>query len=435
MLRTVAAVTENARLVVINRSPEPNEMGVPIDTTLELEIVDLGPAGIDVPATRVFVDEELAFDGAVSSPFQSGFDGPLASFTRGADSLRLVLHPVEPFSSLAAPVVRLVSSSKDGVSLDLSYPFTIKDRTAPRLLAAQATAQKVVRVAFDEPVALPVGWRFEFAALAGPAVPLGVVSATVDGSVVELALDTEMTPDVEYEVTAFGVTDHYGNAILAPYNRTRFTGFRPARPPTRRFDLWQMLPKHNRRDDETGDLRRFVVCLQEVTDLLLADVDRFPDIFDIERAPEDFLDCILFDLGNPFPFDLTTLARRKLAAILVEMYKQKGTAKGIRNAVRFFLGIEITAISQLNATALVLGESELGVDWELGPSDRFARYAFNVEVSRLLAETERKQLRAIVDYIRPAHTHFVDLLEPSDFVPSGYWDLGISELGISTALN
>ncbi|HMA93548.1 MAG TPA: hypothetical protein VKP30_12725, partial [Polyangiaceae bacterium] len=70
-----------------------------------------------------------------------------------------------------------------------------------------------------------------------------------------------------------------------------------------------------------------------------------------------------------------------------------------------------------------------------GPSDRFARYAFNVEVSRLLADTERRQLRAIVDYIRPAHTHFVDTLEPTSVVSVNHWTLGSSDLGDTTILH
>ncbi len=92
-------------------------------------------------------------------------------------------------------------------------------------------------------------------------------------------------------------------------------------------------------------------------------------------ASEDFLDLILQDLGNPFPFDLYVLGKRRLASVLVEMYRQKGTEAGIENAIRFFLGIDVTAITPFTGTTLVLGESELGVDWELGPSDRFARYA------------------------------------------------------------
>jgi phage tail-like protein len=52
-----------------------------------------------------------------------------------------------------------------------------------------------------------------------------------------------------------------------------------------------------------------------VTDPLLADVDRWPDIFDFERAPEGFLDLILRDLGNPFPFELDTMGKRRLASV------------------------------------------------------------------------------------------------------------------------
>jgi hypothetical protein len=144
---------------------------------------------------------------------------------------------------------------------------------------------------------------------------------------------------------------------------------------------------------------------------------------------------ILRDLGNPFPFDLDELGKRRLAAVLVEMYQQKGTAVGIRNAVRFFLGIEIEAITGLAATALVLGVSELGIDWELGPSDRFARYAFDVKVGRVLTPTERMHLRAIVNYMKPAHTHFVNLLEPTAPIVPDHWELGVSELGETATLH
>jgi phage tail-like protein len=284
-------------------------------------------------------------------------------------------------------------------------------------------------------VLVPSGATFILTPKGAPAVSVAVVGVSIEGSVVLLTLDTEMTPDVLHEVVAIGVTDLFGNAVLGPYDRASFAGFRPARPATRRFDLWRMLPKHNRRDDHTGDLFRFIACLQEVTDLLLADVDRWPDIFDLERAPEAFVDLILRDLGNPFPFELDAMGKRRLASVLVEMYRQKGTAKGIQNAIRFFLGIDISAISPFNADTLYLGESLLGVDWVLGPSDRFARYAFNVEVARILTDRERKQLRAIVEYLKPAHTHFVDLVEPLPPVLPNHWELGVSDLGETTDLH
>lgn len=408
---SVVLTTSATRLVLINRDPSPGETGVPIDAPLALEIVDTGLDGVERSSARVSIDGFLAFEGGAAPEIAPAFAGPLAGAAQTVDTLRVVLHPVVPLLSLATVLVRVQAQTVGGAAaIDEVYAFVIEDRTAPRLVVAQSVAQRSVRIAFDEPVRVPPGATFLFTALGAPAVPVSVEGLLVEGSGsgVLLTLNTEITPDVAYRVAALGVTDRFGNVVLAPFDSVVFVGFRPARPPGRRFDLWSMLPKHNRRDDHTGDLSRFIACLQEVTDLLLADLDRWPDLFDFERAPETFVALILLDLGNPFPFELDAMAKRKLASILVEMYQQKGTAKGIRNAVRFFLGIDIVAIAAFNADTLVLGESELGIDWILGPSDRFALYAFNVEVSRILTQLERKHLRGIVDYLKPAHTHFVD---------------------------
>ena len=431
---SVALVATTPRLVLLNRDPSPGEIGVPIDATLALELVDTGLDGVHRESARVWIDGVLAFDGGAE--IVPAFAGSLADVTQTADTLRIVLHPVIPLVSLATVQVRVVAQTVGGaVSLDEVYSFVVEDRTAPRVIGAQALTQKTVRVAFDEPVRVPSLISFVLIPKGAPAVPVTVVGVSIDESLVLLTLDTEMTPDVVYDVVATDVTDRFGNVVLAPYDRTSFTSFRPARPPTRRFDLWRMLPKHNRRDDKTGDLFRFIACLQEVTDLLLVDIDRWPDIFDFERALEDFVDLILLDLGNPFPFELDAMAKRRLASVLVEMYQQKGTAQGIQNAVRFFLGIDVSAITSFNADTLVLGESELGVDWVLGPSARFALYAFNVEVARILTDRERRQLRAIVEYMKPGHTHFIDLVEPLPPVVPDHWELGLSELGVTTLLH
>ncbi|WP_404364443.1 phage tail protein [Corallococcus coralloides] len=433
---TVSLFAETRRPLLLNRAPGPGEQDVPVDTALELELVDVGTDGIARTATRVWVDGVLAFAGGDSVEVQAAFVGPLAEVTQTADTLRVVLHPAVPLASQATVSVRVVSATAGGEHLlDESYTFTVEDRTAPRLVGAQAVGPRSVRLAFDEDVRVPPTARFTFTARGAPAVPVASIEAEVDGPLVHLGLDTELTPDVMYEVRVEGVKDAHDNPVLAPYHRATFSGFRPARPPSRSFQLWDMLPRHNRRDDVTGDLHRFISCLQEVTDLLLSDLDAFPGVFDLERAPEAFLDAILQDLGNPFAFELDVLARRRLAAILVELYQQKGTALGLRNAIRFFLGIEVRAISPFASDTLVLGESELGEDWVLGPSERFARYAFNVEVDRLLTLAERQRLRTLVEYLKPAHTHFVDLVEPLPPILPEHWELGLSELGETTTLH
>jgi phage tail-like protein len=432
----VSATIEAARPALVNRDPGPGEPGVPLTAPIALDLVDPGPDGIDRTATRVWVGGVLAFDGSATPPVQPTFAGPRAQITEMADTLRIVLDPLAPWASLAAVTVRVVSATKGGAfALDQSYGFTAEDRTAPLLLSAQAVAPTVVRLGFSESVTVTDPGGYLFAAQGEPAVPIAAVSATAIGSQVLVTVNTAMSPDVPYHVVAIGVADLNGNALAPPHNDAVFAGFRPARPSTRRFDLWSMLPKQNRRADTTGDLARFIACLQEVTDLLLADIDGFSDLYDLERAPTPFLDLILRDLGNPFPFVLDEISKRRLAAVLVQMYQQKGTAVGIQNAIRFFLGVEVLAVTPFARTTLILGESLLGVDWELGPSDRHARYSFDLQVGVVLTPEQRSRIRAIVNYLKPAHTHFIDLAEPVPLIIPDHWMIGESELGVTSLLH
>ncbi len=263
----------------------------------------------------------------------------------------------------------------------------------PHVVGAQAREFRRVRVSFDEAVVQvdpaasgdalnPAG--YSFARSSAPAVDVAAVAVeTVTASAVDVVTDIDLTPGGSYRVTVAGVTDLSGNPVLPPFDSAEFLGFVPPRPAGRRFDLYQMLPAMNRREDETGDLRNFLACLQEVTDLLLHDIDRFSDIIDPDIAPEAFLDLMLLDLGSPFAFDLSAVDKRRLLNVLVAIYREKGTAAGIRNAIRFFLGLEVEIIAY-RGESLILGESLLGVDWVLGPSDSFSAYAFEVVAPRAL---------------------------------------------------
>jgi phage tail-like protein len=240
----------------------------------------------------------------------------------------------------------------------------------------------------------------------------------VTSSAVDLLTDLPLTPGASYRLDVDGIVD--GSAV--------FTGFVPPRPANRVFDLYRFLPELNRREDVTGDLRRFLACLQEVTDLVLHDIDGFTQILDPDVAPEPFLDLMLGELGDPFPFDLSVVDKRRLLNVLVAMYREKGTGSGIQNAIRFFLGLEV-GLTTYAGEALILGESQLGDDWVLGPSGAFAAYAFEVIVPRELAAEERRRLRQIVEYMKPAHTHFARLVEPVIPEIVDHLELDLSELG------
>ncbi|MBE7449155.1 MAG: hypothetical protein HS111_09735 [Kofleriaceae bacterium] len=205
------------------------------------------------------------------------------------------------------------------------------------------------------------------------------------------------------------------------------------RPASRVFDAWRMLPVHIRRSDTTGDLRAFVRCLQAAIDLVLAEQDRWLAIIDLRWAPEAYLDLLLADLGNPFPFALDLTRKRRLASTLVAMYRLKGTAQGIEQVLLFFAGLEVQIVPHL-AVGARLGRSRLGRDFRLGSGERYHRYAFDVVMDRMLTEDERRQVRWLVEYVKPAHTHLRAIVEPLPVPPPVTWRLGHGRLGRSTLL-
>jgi phage tail-like protein len=309
---------------------------------------------------------------------------------------------------------------------------------ALRVVGAQARERARVRVSFDREVqqldaagrndALNPG-HYAVTRLSAPAVDVVVVAVEpVTSSAVDLLTDVPLTPAASYRLEVEGVADVAGTVIDAADSIAVFTGFVPPRPASRVFELYRFLPELNRREDETGDLQRFLACLQEVTDLVLVDIDRFTDILDPDLAPEPFVDLMLGELGNPFAFDLVPVDKRRLSNVLVAMYREKGTAVGIINAIRFFLGLEVQIIAYAGE-ALTLGESLLGEDWVLGPSSLFAALAFEVVCPRILGTEERRRLRQIVDYLKPAQTHFTRLVEPVPPETVDPVELGQSELG------
>jgi phage tail-like protein len=244
----------------------------------------------------------------------------------------------------------------------------------------------------------------------------------------DVSLDVPITRGVEYQVVVSGVEDERGNTIAAPYDRATFIGYECPAPAGRRAELWRWIPQMNRDRDVTRDLYKFIACLQEVFDLLLCDVDRWTEILDVDVAAERYLDQMLIGLGNPFAFDLTVEDKRRLIRVLVDVYRSKGTKPGIISVIRFFLGIEVDIVAFLS-DGWILGESELGVDTDLAPGTSRERFSFDVISPVTLTDDQRERIRQIVEYMKPAHTHLVRIVEPTAPVSIEHLELGLSELG------
>ncbi len=430
---------------LLNRDPEPDEIGVPVDQDVAVDIADDSGTGIATALTQVYIDGTLAYDGGAGG-FQTGFTGAVSN--PDTNTLRVVVDPDTDFDSEEIIDVRVVSDIVGtGTPIDTVYTFTVEDVTAPQVSSARALDKSVVQVIFNEDMFQDAGTlakdaltasNYVFARTTAPAA--NVVASSVVGDIFNefafnVTLDIEMTPRATYLVTVSGAEDTSGNALETPTNLATFTGFEPPVPDGRRFNLYDMVPQMNRTEDVTGHLKDFLDSIQEMLNLLLCGVDQFSHIFDPDLAPEDWLDAILADLGNPFTFPLVEIDKRRLIRVLVDIYRQKGTCKGIVNAVRFFLGLEVDCDEYNDETLWILGESELGEDTILGPSLQFQLYSFNLVSNVILTSTQRDRIREIGNYMKPAHTHLVDIVEPFPAALIDHWELGISELGETTKLH
>lgn len=274
-------------------------------------------------------------------------------------------------------------------------------------------------------------------------------SEVVDGKfIVDLTLDQPLSPERGYTLNVRSVDDLKSNR--ATILSATFIAEPTSKPLNRSFSTLDMVPRKNLREDTSKDLERLLRVFDDALQILLVGADGLADLMDHDRAPEHTLDALLAHLGNPFVFaaGLSASEKRKLVATLVPLYKAKGTAQGIVDAIRLVLGIEVK-IDAFNtpADSWMLGVSALGAPFVAGgvlnsgsvlaPGTSYLRFAFEVESPRVLVARERLIIDEIVHALRPAHTHYVRLVEPAQGGPSPQttWILGVSQLGESTVLS
>ena len=441
----------SAALMLVNQVPEKGSTQNQADTSISFDIFDTSGAAIDLSTLVVTVDGVVAHAGGV---FSTGWDGPGSMVTDNGTVVQVTIDPTTNFDSEATVVVNVkVSDFPTGLngiplSLNETYAFKIEDITKPVLLSAMALDHETVRLEFTEPMTAeapenpddalnPANYTFE--ALSVPAVPLVAVSVakTSNPAMFDVTVDIEMSPNALYKVTVLNTEDLFDNMIEPPDNVAEFAGYACPKPADRDLLLWDWVPDYNKREDvDVGHLKLFVDILQDVVDLLFCLIDRFSEIYDVDLAPEPFVDAMLKDLGNPFPFVLSLPDKRRLARVLVEIYRQKGTKQGIINVIRFFLGVEVE-IEVLNNSdeQWVLGESELGEDTWLGPSDQYLLYSFRIIAPYALTEEQRERIVTIANYMKVAHEHLIELKEPVVPVEFDHWELGFSLLGEETILH
>lgn len=439
-------------IVLTGRVPEPGWVDVPKSTIILFGAHDLtGADSLDPATLYVWVNGVLAIAPVAGVPtFQPGFDGPGSGFVFG-----IAIDPTVDFESLSVVTVRVLISLTSGPTLDETYSFTVVDATAPVLAEAFATAHTTIRVRFDEPVVMGDGTgasdalnpaNYAVVLVGGAPAIMPEITAVTQSTDRELLLtcDIPMTRGATYTVIAVNVRDLFGNAIAAPNNRATFTGFTCQPVPGRDLTVWQWWQSEDRQGDTSGDFAIVTAILQEVIDLILCELDAAFDVFDPDTAPEAFLDLMLWDLGNPFPFVLNETEKRRLISVLVPIMKSKGTDPGIVNAIRFFLGLEVTIRTPwiLDGGSL-LGEGTLGgTGVGEGPGTFILSggapgeiYLFEVVSAVGLTDEERARITQIVRYMKRAGTRF-RIVEPSPPpAEPNHLVLGLSRLSLNWRLH
>lgn len=409
-----------------NLSPGPEETGVPVGTPIQFTMHDWLQDGQGVA---------ILVNGVVIATLTPNFVYPVTGWSfsmngsdwiftpTGADALAL-------YQSEAVITVRIETD----VWAPVEWQFTVADIKPISMLGAAALSLTSLVVDFDDTVALPDGAAFTVTGVDAPAAAVGVTGATADGTTVTLALDRETSFGVRYRVACTGVTDESGNGLDVA--SAVFTSYQPAVPANRKFRIWDdCLPMQAKLEDSTGDLWKFAACLQDVLNVLLLRIDEWPTIFDPTRAPEVWLDLILQDLGNPFRFPMTLAEKRRLASVLVELYRLRGTEPGLINAVRFLLELNVTIV-EVGVDGGELGVAKLGDNFVLGTSDLWKRFAFSVVSPQVLTDEQRTRLLAIVAVMKPANMHLASIIEP--FAPpvgANHWQLGDSQLATESILH
>jgi phage tail-like protein len=418
--------------VVANRIPEPGEP-ILIPGTFQMDF--LRDPIIPFPDIGISTNGGPSVPALVSKIFQSPWDGPLSIIIERASTQFTVVF--DPTTELPSEAVLTVTT--DPEFSPSIFDLVAEDIFGPDMIEIRPRSKSAIEVTFSEAVddtALDIS-AYAVIPISLPAVTPDIVSATrLTPETILLGFDELTSIGRTYALEVVSVDDLNGNDS-GPLRSEFVAWIPPETPDDRAFDLIGFLPEFNRIDlDGIGDLRRFVGCIQEVTDTILCQIDKFVEYIDPDRAPDDVLDLMLYDLSNPFAFELGTTDKRKLVKTLVEIFRGKGTAPGIIDAARFFTNIEIT-IDVLNDDddGWVLGWSELGINSLLGTGTQALLYTFDIISPVTLTETERTRICDIAEYMKPAHTHKRALVEPIDIGPVDPMELGLSELGFDWLLH
>ena len=164
----------------------------------------------------------------------------------------------------------------------------------------------------------------------------------------------------------------------------------------------QYLPAFYREDDFAG---RFLNIFEDILKPIGGTVDNLAFCFDPGTTPQSFLSWLASWVGLVLDERWPEARRRHLIKSVVELYRWRGTKRGLSEYLRIYTGVvpQITEPIVRAKTKLDAG-TKLGAKAHLGGGDPFT---FDVAIAvQDMAEVDIDTVRAIIESEKPAHTTY-----------------------------
>lgn len=166
----------------------------------------------------------------------------------------------------------------------------------------------------------------------------------------------------------------------------------------------QYLPSLYREDDFCG---RFLRIFEDVLTPIEGIIDKLAFYFDPGTTPQSFLPWLACWVGLVLDERWPELRRRELLKAVVELYRWRGTKRGLTEYLRIYTGVSPQIIEPTGITPMRLGdEARLGAI-QLGGAEE-QPYCFTVVVNvDDVTAIDTEIVRTIIETQKPAHTTYV----------------------------
>jgi phage tail-like protein len=169
-----------------------------------------------------------------------------------------------------------------------------------------------------------------------------------------------------------------------------------------RSSYLQYLPAIYKKDEFIG---RFLCIFEDILQPVESTVDNIPYYFDPYVTPESFLPWLASWLGLVLDERWPIAKRRELIMSIVELYRWRGTKRGLKEFLRIYTGVVPQITEPVSGPKISLGpDTRLGINAHLGGGEPFE---FTVTIiADNLAEVDINTARAIIEAQKPAHTTY-----------------------------